>query len=413
MSKYSSYESPYKPLGSKTASSYYDPANLFSSNLSQIAPEFASRRYRESYNGNQIRNDTSVGRNLATGRIYDVNNPQFSTEPYSAFSSGQSASTNLAHGEPAVILESLRRMYEQDKPPLHQNPNPFMKVRSKKPTEVGPESVQALMNTASKQKEYMTTGGRNRNLELLSELPFCSKYDSNCSNLYRNIAPFGSKGGHTVNGWDPNDYRVPIENAVNRLGPAYQEYLNNKLYESPMESMSEEFLPVVEEYQNTSKNPLINSISQLSSPISLSKNEITALTQSPVVKEYNSPKNLSPFRDLSPELQDRLKNAEKEFNERFNRSDWKGAEQWYPGQVSLDLKKEKKIKKIIESYNKEKEGDVEPNYFPSTNTPNYSISSHSSSSSESPFPPRILERLGNAQYSITPKKLSFVTPFKT
>lgn len=227
------YDNPFPQYG--TASTYTNPDNLFNSNFSTLAPAFAAVRY-DNYKNPQgeidvnLREHPSIARNVGAVQIYNRNN-NYSTPPYAVASQKvkgyEDPIYNYGHSEPRLMLEGLKQVYEQDKLRPHDNLNPAFSANVRSPHEL--ESLTSLVNDPFPHRNFLER--TNRYIKMLSERPSCGgQSGGGCSQFMRNIAPGGSKFGHTVD----ENYKNTEEKASNEraaieaLREPYRNYLLSK-----------------------------------------------------------------------------------------------------------------------------------------------------------------------------------------
>jgi hypothetical protein len=204
-------------------SKHYLPQDLFSSNLANIAPAFANQRYTPT---GERKSGYGQGpqTNMGAAEIYHNTNPALSFAPYATVSQKISGheNTNYGHSEPRLMLEGLRRVYQQDTPDPHEYAGPDQVLRSRNNN----EALEALVRDPNPHRNYLDRTGRVVNM--LSERPFCTT-NGGCSQFMQDIAPTGSKFGHTVKYTgkfgDSEQSLKDVENAIKELGPAYLNYL--------------------------------------------------------------------------------------------------------------------------------------------------------------------------------------------
>lgn len=218
----------------KTASVYQEPGGLFSNPTFQsVAPTFASQRFTPQGN----RRNNSIFNNAAA---IEINRPNFPSILHGDISDRFGDESYLGHGEPRVLLDALTKAYQENQAnnqkniPLNRGIQEAYDALTRQGETGG---LNSLYPYRDKHRSFLH--GTDSIVKLLSERQFCTDGDrGGCSTLTEDIAPEGKRHfGHTVKysqkytgnkQKDRENQSNDIEQAINKLGEGYRDYLQNQ-----------------------------------------------------------------------------------------------------------------------------------------------------------------------------------------
>lgn len=256
-------------------SKYYEPDELFEQ-MPRLAPTFAQNRYKAQfpYTPRIDKDALNLERNAAALELYNKDdlskNPIIQRMYSKPIYGSKPLDKNYGHSEPRLMQYALDKLIGENNA-IHEIPLPSALSPARTVQDREYDNLRKLVENPYPYKAFMDR--QRQGLNMISELPFCSSTDPNCSEFMSRISPEESKFGHTVYGWW-NDYKDGIKDAARRLGPAYQAYMNNNINNLRSIQQENPFSPqVVQNYQSPS-----NSSSYFSQSL-----------QSPALKKYESP----------------------------------------------------------------------------------------------------------------------------